>query len=597
MLSVFRAVAFVVGEMLRSARRETLLGVALLSALALTEGAGLLMLTPLLELIGVVEENPLPQAAGWLSSAHAMVGISPSLGSVLTIFVAVAAGRSLLQRWHGRLSATVRERVLSAVRLRAYRGIASAEWRFLATRPPASLVHALTAEVGAIGATAGRVLDVAAASVVTIVYVAVALRLAPGVALLVIASASVLAWSARHAVTRARISGETVAAARRRLNAAVAEHVAALKAAKAAGATPQHSQAIAALSHESEAAMLDAAEGDSTLQQHLEFGSVVMLAVIVYVSVNIISVAPALLLLLLYVFARLLPRLMNIYRHVHAFAHAAAPIEALRRLEAECAAVRENADAMPPMAMAPFGREVHFDHVSFGYRDREAAIDKLTLRIAAGQTTAIVGGSGSGKTTIAELMVGLLRPTGGRIEVDGVELTASRLASWRAQIAYVPHDAFLFNATVRENVRWPAVTVTDAAIWEALRLASAQDFVAALPDGLDTVIGDRGSLLSAGERQRLTIARALLRGPRLIVFDEATSSLDPENEARIQQAIDQLHHRVTVVVIAHRFSLLRRADTIHVLDGGRIVQSGRWEELHADRRGRFHALAGADRTR
>jgi ATP-binding cassette subfamily C protein len=190
-----------------------------------------------------------------------------------------------------------------------------------------------------------------------------------------------------------------------------------------------------------------------------------------------------------------------------------------------------------------------------------------------------------------------LRPTGGRIEVDGVELTASRLAAWRAQIAYVPQDAFLFNATVRANVCWPAEPAADAAIWEALSRAAAADFVAALPDGLDTVIGDRGSLLSAGERQRLAIARALLRRPRLIVFDEATSSLDPENEARIQEAIDQLHHRMTVLVIAHRLWTIRRADIIHVLDGGRLVQSGTWDQLQADRQGRFHALAGVDRVR
>jgi ATP-binding cassette subfamily C protein len=156
----------------------------------------------------------------------------------------------------------------------------------------------------------------------------------------------------------------------------------------------------------------------------------------------------------------------------------------------------------------------------------------------------------------------------------------------------VPQDPFLFHDTVRANLQWAREDATDADLWHALRLAAADQFVAALPQGLDTVVGDRGVLVSGGERQRLSLARALVRRPQLLILDEATSSLDSENEERIQQAIDELHQQMTIVVITHRLSTIRAADVIQVVDRGRLIESGSWDELmsHA---GRFRELCAA----
>jgi ATP-binding cassette subfamily C protein len=154
----------------------------------------------------------------------------------------------------------------------------------------------------------------------------------------------------------------------------------------------------------------------------------------------------------------------------------------------------------------------------------------------------------------------------------------------------VAQDTFLFHDTVRANVLWARPEATEDEVWEALRRAAALEFVQALPQGLDTVVGERGVLVSAGERQRLSLARALLRQPRMLVLDEATSSLDSENELRIQRAIEELHRRMTIVIITHRLSTIRNADMIHVLENGRLVQSGTWAALAADSRGRFRQL-------
>jgi ATP-binding cassette subfamily C protein len=183
-------------------------------------------------------------------------------------------------------------------------------------------------------------------------------------------------------------------------------------------------------------------------------------------------------------------------------------------------------------------------------------------------------------------------PSGGRVLVDGVPLEAAGMASWRAQVGYVPQDTFLFHDSIRNNLLWAAPGVADEALWRALDAAAA-DFVRRLPRGLDTTVGDRGALLSGGERQRLALARALLRQPKLLVLDEATSALDSENEQLIQHAVDELHGRVAVLVIAHRLSTVRSADAIYVLDQGRVVESGGWEELMTRPGGRLRTLAFA----
>jgi ATP-binding cassette subfamily C protein len=157
----------------------------------------------------------------------------------------------------------------------------------------------------------------------------------------------------------------------------------------------------------------------------------------------------------------------------------------------------------------------------------------------------------------------------------------------------VPQETFLFHDTVRANLLWTRPQASDEELWQILRLAAADQFVAELPDSLDTVVGDRGVRLSGGERQRLALARALLRHPSLLLLDEATSALDNENERRIQQALDELHGELSIVVIAHRLSTIRHADQIVVIDNGRVVESGSWDELVARQDGRLRALLKA----
>ena len=200
-----------------------------------------------------------------------------------------------------------------------------------------------------------------------------------------------------------------------------------------------------------------------------------------------------------------------------------------------------------------------------------------------------MGPSGAGKSTLADVLMGLFTPDSGVMRVDGEPLTGESLPAWRLNIGYVPQDTFLFHDTVRANLCWVRPAATEDDVWNALETAAADEFVRRLPTGLDTEIGDRGIRLSGGERQRLALARALIVTPGLLILDEATSHLDTENEYRIQTAIEGLHGRLTVVVIAHRLSTVRNADQIVVMERGSVVETGSWDVLN-DRMGRFSEL-------
>jgi ATP-binding cassette subfamily C protein len=223
------------------------------------------------------------------------------------------------------------------------------------------------------------------------------------------------------------------------------------------------------------------------------------------------------------------------------------------------------------------------DGVSFSYRRPDGrpveVLHGVTLELPARATTALVGPSGAGKTTIADLAVGLLAPASGRVLVDGATLTGGLVARWREAVAMVPQEVFLFHDTIRANLLWARPLASEPDLWRALALASAETFVRRLPSGLDTVAGDRGERLSGGERQRIALARALLRNPALLVLDEATSSLDAGNEAAVLDALATLHGRITILVIAHQHSALRDADQVITVADGRVVSAFRHDVL------------------
>ncbi|HEV3355557.1 MAG TPA: ABC transporter ATP-binding protein [Pseudonocardiaceae bacterium] len=253
----------------------------------------------------------------------------------------------------------------------------------------------------------------------------------------------------------------------------------------------------------------------------------------------------------------------------------------------------EIVDPVDPVAIDPerITGHVRFEQLEFTYPGAQRpAVAEVSLDVPAGSTLALVGETGSGKTTLASLVARLYDPTSGAVTIDGIDIRRMRLADLAEIVGMVSQETYLLHTTVRENLRYAKPTATDAEIEDAARAAQIHDLISTLPDGYDTMVGSRGHRFSGGEKQRIAIARTLLRDPRVLLLDEATSALDTETERAVQQAFDALAHGRTTITIAHRLSTVRGADQIAVLDHGHVIERGSHTALLADN-GRYAALA------
>jgi subfamily B ATP-binding cassette protein MsbA len=266
--------------------------------------------------------------------------------------------------------------------------------------------------------------------------------------------------------------------------------------------------------------------------------------------------------------------------------------EALAGLERTRQVMRERTEDDDPQrttVLPPIIGQVEFDHVSFEYEEGKPVLHDVSFDALPGTVTALVGSSGSGKSTMIGLITAFHSPGQGKVVVDGFNLSTVALASYRLQLGLVLQDSFLFDGTIRDNVAFSRPEATEEQIMEACRIARVDEFAANFPAGYDTIVGERGVKLSGGQKQRVSIARAILADPRILILDEATSSLDSESEALIQAGLSHLMEGRTTFVIAHRLSTIRRADQILVVEGGRIIERGNHAVLYAAQ-GRYFDL-------
>ncbi len=250
---------------------------------------------------------------------------------------------------------------------------------------------------------------------------------------------------------------------------------------------------------------------------------------------------------------------------------------------------REDADPERTIVLPEINGAINFEHVDFSYEPGKPVLDDVSFESQPGTVTALVGSSGSGKSTIIGLVAAFYKPTSGKVTVDGYDLSKVRLDSYRPALGVVLQDSFLFDGSIRENIAFSRPGATEGQILEACRIAHVDEFAERFANKYDTIIGERGVKLSGGQRQRVSIARAVLADPKILILDEATSSLDSESEAYIQQGLKYLMQGRTTFVIAHRLSTIRQADQILVVESGKIVEHGKHAELLAIQ-GRYHDL-------
>lgn len=559
-----------------------------------TSSFGLLMLVPMLGVVGLdVQEGSIGYITDFLRDGFSLIGLQPTLLAVLAVYLLIMTVNAALVRWQAVLGTSLEQAVVTKLRKRVYHAIVHSKWLYFSRQRSSDFSHVLTVEIERVGAAVSVLLSLAVKIILTAVYIVLALVLSAVMTSIVAVAGLALSLVLRRKTLMGQQKGSAITEAYGGLYSAVGEHLAGMRISKSLGIEGRQAAAFGRRADGTAEAQIDRARNSASLGFWFEVGSVAILATMLYIALETLALPLASILLLLFLFARLIPMVTGIQKGYENFLNLLpAYVKVMDVYASSDAAAETRFSSAQPLDLE---RKIELRDVSFWYGsiDDAPVLRDLGLDVRAGRTTAIVGPSGAGKSTVVDLVIGLLVPTQGSIAIDGEPLSPQRLAMWRKQVGYVPQDVFLFHDTVRANLLLVDPDAGDEDLWSALRDAAAAEFISALPEGLDTVLGDRGVRLSGGERQRLSLARALLRRPSLLVLDEATSALDVENEQRIQEAIERLHGRVTILVVAHRLSTVRNADVIHVLENGRLVESGDWDTLVQTSGGRFRELCRA----
>ena len=535
-------------------------GAAALIALgAVFDGIGLLLLVPVLQMVIA------PGTGGRIGSMlQTLLGGYPvplRLVILLAGFALLMSVRGQVLRWRDRTTHALQLQFVEAVRVRFVRRLASAGWPAVSSASHARILQALSVEIHQVGVASASALLAGVAVVMLAGHAIVALALSPAAGGAAMAFALAGAVVGRAFLARSRRLGRNIVEAHVSMAESAAMFLGGLKLALAQGLEGRFVESYASASAKVAIDRMAFQDLQSSLRNLTSGMAALVGAATVLAGIEVFHLPAPVLIALLVVLSRMGALAATAQHGVQQIVHSLPAYGAILGLEAELEAQRgPQARRLAVMAPADLDAALAFSRVGFSHGSRGAVLSEATVTIPAGAFVGVIGPSGVGKTTFLDLAAGVLRPQTGAVFAFGRELEGEVLSAHRESLAYVAQDAFLFDDTVRTNLAWAAPARSEAEMLEALDRAGASDLICRLDQGLDTPIGHRGVLLSAGERQRLALAGALLRRPRLLLLDEATNAIDVEGEEAILRTIAALTPAATVLLVAHRRESLSCCD-------------------------------------
>lgn len=559
--------------------------------------AALIILNTFVGGIGLFCLIPLLHYAGWLHSPTANADLFsritqhlPAIPGQLPIFATLCCFVAIISLFASinYFSSDVQNRLMQNfmhdLRMHFNSTIANTKWQYLLQQQLKRVEYMLSTGLQQIATLTFLSLSLLSDTIVVIAYLAFALLLSPLLTLISILCASGILFFLRK--NKAQLTGQQTLRLNQKMLIESANFLKGIKITKSHHRVDAYLQHYRQLSNSSRTIQMHFNRNQRLISIGFKISGAIMFAIIFYCAFILLKVSMVTILALLAVYSRLFARVSSLQQSLMRVLNIVPIFSELLQMQQNFSEHCEQTSQIQPSPI--HFQSITLQNITFSHT-HTFSLQNIHLRIQANTTTAIVGQSGAGKSTLVDILLGLLQPQSGQLLIDNQPLNNDLLPTWRSHISYVPQETFLFNDSIRANLLWAKPDASDKQIYEALSQAAAH-FVEHLPNKLDSIIGDQGIHLSGGERQRLSLARALLRNPSILILDEATSALDTINEELILKTLQKLHGKLTVILIAHRYSTVRAADQVIVMRQGKVVEVGKQTDLKNYPASQFHQL-------
>jgi ATP-binding cassette, subfamily B, bacterial MsbA len=547
----------------------------LLTGMILVDMASIFSLAPAVDYFATPEGAPISKTGRTVINLIARTGLPIGFMTVLVLFFFMNCLRSLVAMISRYYILKIKYAVLKSLIMGTYEDFFNSRWFFFSQNSQGTLINTFTREMEVVGNSFGAIALLFTQSIQTVGLITVALVISWQVTAVSIAAAVLFVLPLFLLGKLSRRLGKLNTSTSNVFTGVLVESISFAK--TILGFGNQHKsygRLSAAFDVHRNASIKSQILNHSQPLIYFPFG-IAVIAIAAYIGKRLgIFIADFSVLLL--ALLRILINIGNMVTGKNAldnFFPSFEQIDGLRRL------ARDNRQVSGSIDFNGFKRGIVIENLAFSFPDKADILNNLNMQIPKGKMIAIVGESGGGKSTLIDVIMGFNEPTGGCIHIDGTPLALFDIKSYRSRIGYVPQESVLFNMSVRDNLLWAKEDSTQQELETACRLANALEFIKELPAGYDTVVGDRGVRLSGGQVQRIALARAVLRQPEILILDEATSSLDTRSERIIQNAIENIAKETTIIAIAHRLSSIVAADHIYLLERGRVVEEGTYEDL------------------